>query len=198
MHCTTCGRQSSSESVFCEHCGSLLNTAISSDETISAASEPRYEWSALPQSSTLYGYQNQQPAYAPWPQPLYQPIPQPTRTAGSITWSIVLYLWGLVCGAFGLAGGVLQSAPSVVIGLVFIGSLVFGIILLIPLMIFHKRPHFRWWVRLLLIIGVSILSGLIFLLGTALLLHAPQIDEVVFLGIVLSIYGIIVAFLALW
>lgn len=124
-----------------------------------------------------------------------------TRTFWGTVFSIILYLWAALCTSFGVAAMLISLGSNTVVGFTFIAAAVISLIIPIPILILHKRPLLRWWVRLVPIVILTILAfvGLFFGFGLLNVSHLSQqtsLSDIV-LGCVIAAYGIIVALLAL-
>ncbi len=211
--CPNCNYENEQTSSYCERCGNFLTSSMTYTDPEEA--RPTYRASGENSTPPSYGYQQpisdyqyQAPAeYAQGAQFGYQEatplqIKPRTRTVGEIIFSIVLYLWGAFCMVFGFAGGVLNQAPSGIVGLAFILGCLLGIILLIPILIFHKSFYLRWWVRLLLEAGITILALVALFIGVGILamsMHYTKTPlQYLILGSILMVYGFVVAALANW
>jgi hypothetical protein len=209
--CPSCNYENPQTSSYCERCGSFLPSTT--DYTDPEAYLPTYRASnETPAPPPPYGYetpvsQYQVPAAYQQPEVFgYQPVtavPQPRRrSGGATTLSVLLFLWGVFCTAFGLAGGIIHEASDTIIGLVFIGTCLVGLIVMLPILIARKNPYLRSGRRFLIAIGISILAGLAILIGVGalpLMLHFTDTPlQYYILGAVLVVYGFALTLLANW
>ncbi len=210
--CPSCNYENPQTSSYCERCGSFLTSTT--DYTDPEAYRPTYrasnETPAPPPPP--YGYETPASQYqvpAEYQQSEvfgYQPVttaPQPNRRGGgAITLSALLFLWGVFCIAFGLAGGMLHGAPDTTIGLVFIGTCLIGLVVTIPILIARKNPYLRSGRRFLIAIGISIIAALAIFIGVGalpLMMHFTDTPlQYYILGAVLVVYGFAITLLANW
>ena len=149
------------------------------------------------------------PPPPPTPSPLYSAppvpdysygpsfVPQPgrRRSFGALLFSSLLYLFGALCAAFGATGFLLHDASSTLVGLVFILLCIVALIVLILLLIFRRTLKLRWWVRILIVFGLTIVATIgLFAAGVLSSNHL----EYAALGIVFVAYGLVTAIVAFW
>jgi hypothetical protein len=88
-------------------------------------------------------------------------ITGPTRNTSTIALSILLYLWATLCGFLGVTGFVQGVAPTIaddVLGIILLAQILLSLVVMVIVLIKHKRPHIRWWMRLLFTLGASVLG----------------------------------------
>jgi hypothetical protein len=139
--------------------------------------------------------------------PLAKPYAPPRRRSSAATLvSILLFLLATGSGFLGLTGTLLGAAPSLpdaVLGVILIAQVIFSIVLLIIVLIKHKQPRMRTWLRLLFALGATVLAFIAAIIMVALsdpsnLGSEKNPLENVALGIVFLVYWIVVAFVALY
>jgi hypothetical protein len=122
---------------------------------------------------------------------------RPKRTTGRLVINSTLYLYGVLCGAFGASGLLLQGSASTLIGIVFLAYGFIGGILLIPILLVHKRLILRTRIRVVSIVVATVAAGLMSLICAGIL--AGLRDGLVlshFLGGIFIIYGIVASIIA--
>ena len=222
--CPTCGHTNDQTALYCEACGIVLDTNPSfSNVTERGGSHdlpgitpppppPYMPQEGIPNStnSAASGYYTQpiSTAYTPhqentlgaqqsyWKEEVAV-LQRPARTTGRIIINSILYLWGVFCSAFGASGLLLQNASSSLIGVVFLGYGFVGVILLVPIIIVHKRLLLRTRMRTLCIVGATVAAGVLCLISAGIL-SGPQHGNAlnIFLGAIFIVYGIVVSILA--
>lgn len=144
------------------------------------------------------------PFYNPSPVPNYSYgfpssfVPSPEhrqRSFGAALLSALLYLLGALCVAFGATGLMLHDTSNILIGSVFVVLCVVALIALILLLIFRKYLVLRWWARVLIVLGLTIVGTIALAVAAVSGQGSP---EYVAFGIVFVIYGLITAIVAFW
>ncbi|HEV2661561.1 MAG TPA: hypothetical protein VGU68_13220, partial [Ktedonobacteraceae bacterium] len=92
-------------------------------------------------------------------------LPTRKRSGAGITLSALLFLWGISCIAFGLAGGMIHDASDTLVGSVFVIACLVGLIIMIPVLIRRKNPNLRSGRRFLLAIGITIIATIVLFIG---------------------------------
>ncbi|GHO55347.1 hypothetical protein KSB_38220 [Ktedonobacter robiniae] len=135
----------------------------------------------------------QTPYYAT---PLYPQVPiEQGRSTGGIILSIMLYLfnscWASL-GVFGFLTGFTSNDISIVALLVFF---LVAIVTLAFIMIKHKKPRLKWWVRLLVFLGITIIGFIVLIIAEGLSTVVPAANpgqvEDIYLGGTLVVFGIL-------
>ena len=223
--CPTCGHTNDQTALYCESCGTVLDTNPSFSHVTERSSgyevagltpppPPPYTPSGSPSDPTTssessYYTQPLSSEYTPhlehtigarqgyWREEVAT-LQHPKRTAGRLIIDSILYLYGILCSAFGASGLLLQGSPSSLIGVVFLGYGFVGIVLLVPILIAHKRLILRTRIRIISIVVTTVAAGLMALISAGIL-SGPQHEAALehFLGIIFIIYGIIVSILAI-
>jgi hypothetical protein len=219
--CPDCGLENGQTSSYCERCGGLLPSSYTDPEaykhTYKIPEEPpappsySYETPAPPPpysyETPASGYQAQQMESF---QPAtfgYQPytatsMPARKRGGGGITLSALLFLWGVFCIAFGLAGGMLHDASDTLIGAIFVATCLIGLVVMIPVLIMRKNPYLQSGKRFLLAVVISVVGVVALFIGVGALpvtLHfADTFLQYYIMGGIFVVYGLAMAMLANW
>jgi hypothetical protein len=135
-----------------------------------------------------------------WQEYWHEEVPTlqyPKRTVGRLTINSILYLCGILCSAFGASGLLLQGSSSTLIGVVFMGYCLVGVVLLVPILIAHKRLILRTRIRIVSIVVAIIAAGLMTLISAGIL-SGPQHEITLehFLGIIFIVCGIVISIVA--
>jgi hypothetical protein len=221
--CQGCGLENGHTSSYCERCGSPLTAATNytdpeaykhtyriPDEPPAPPAPYGYETPAPPPpysyETSASGYQVQ----AEYSQPAsfgYQPYTAASlqtrkRSGGGITLSALLFLWGIFCIAFGLAGGMIHDASDTLIGSVFVVACLVGLVVMIPVLIRRKSPYLRSGRRFLLAIGITLIATLALFIGVGALPNMMHFVDTFLqyyiMGGILVVYGLAIALLANW
>ena len=221
--CPNCNHENAQANMYCERCGTLLaapaeqtyasvNEAYTSPGERSATTQDYHSPVPPPPPAGRNGYQvpmevipsppeayyNPPPyAYAPTPNYRYaEPIPvvRP-RSFGVALLSSILYLVGAFCIAFGVAGFMLYGSSTTLVGFVFIALAIVALVGLVPLLIVRKRLVLKWWARVLIILGLTIVATVVLFVVAAMNPAGPNYSS---FGIVFIIYGFATAAVAFW
>ncbi len=221
--CPHCNFENIQTGSYCERCGNPLTAATNYTDpeaykyTYKVPDEPpappppySYEPPAPPPP---YGYETPVSGYqvqTEYSQPAsfgYQPytaasLQMRKRSGAGITLSTLLFLWGVFCIAFGLAGGMLHNASDTLIGLVFVMACLVGLGVMIPVLLRRKNPYLRSGRRFLLAIGITIIATLALFTGVGalpIMMHfTDTFLQYYIMGGILVVYGLAVALLANW
>lgn len=174
-----------------------LHTPPSYQETPNYATPNSYDPYGAQEIQTPYTQQAvgmQAPYYAT---PMYSPLPtEQKRSVGGIILSIVLYLFNLfwaVLGVFGFLTAFTSDNTMPTIALLV--AFLLGIMALVVIMIQHKKPRLKWWVRLLAFLGVMIIGFIVLIIAEGLSSVVPaashgQVEDI-YLGGTLVVFGIL-------
>ncbi len=223
--CSTFGHMNDQTALYCESCGNILDTDSSTSNATerSAGYEvagltpppppPSYTTQSNPSGLTDSAESSYytQPLSPPRTPALERPIDarpaywdealaesqRPKRTTGRLIIDSILYLYGILCSAFGASGLLLQGTASALIGTVFLGYCLAGGLLLIPILLAHKRLVLLTRVRIISIIIATVAAGLMTLICAGIL-SGPQHEAALypFLGGIFIVYGLVVSVLA--
>lgn len=132
----------------------------------------------------------------------YRPADEKPKAAivrqpfGGTVVSVFFYLWGLFWSSIGLVAlSTGLSGGSVADALWFFPSCLVGLVILVLLQLFRKRPDRGAWTRLWLEIGLLFIGFLFAAFGAGQTIATVQNIAV---GSTLVIYGLIAAFVAYW
>lgn len=223
--CPNCNYENNQVSIYCERCGTFLappsatsfpeQTYASVNEAYTlpvdrpaTTQEQSYYSSTPPPMQSIYST----PINVPPPSSLYNSPPAPNysygipsssappperrqRSFGATLLSALLYLLGALCVAFGATGFALHETSSLLIGSVFIVLCLVALLALILLLIFRKHLILRWWMRVLIILVLTIV-GTIALAVAGNITYGSSVYPA--LGTVLVTYGLITAIVAFW
>lgn len=124
---------------------------------------------------------------------------QPHWTASRVLRSIIYFIWASF-GGFGILGAFISINDSnalVAVGLLaWIGIIIASIVVFIRVR--HRMPRMRISRFLLYFIITSILAFIAIVIETALLANVSKILPGFFLGVIFTIYGLVIAVFALW
>lgn len=122
------------------------------------------------------------------------------RSVGEIVFSVIAYLFGLGSASFGVAGFTMGLTESdTALALAFLAFLLLGLIVLVPTMILHKKPFIKkWWIRLLIIIGLLVIGFIALIIAAGLSDLTPNPDQALdfYLGGILAVFGLLISLVA--
>lgn len=223
--CPHCGKANDLSAFYCEACGQIIEKPANSDlYTVNQREEmyrvtsrsqdaistpPNYQETPVYTTPASYSPYGSGEAYAPPPYaqqpvgmqtpyysaPMYPPQAKKKRSAGSITLSIVLYLFGLSNTSFGLAGFAMGfTETNTAIGLAFCIPLLIGLIALIPTIILYKKPRLKAWMRLLIAIGLPVIGFIVLIIAAAVSGITPNPDKTIYIymGGTFTIFGLLI------
>ena len=121
------------------------------------------------------------------------------RSTVGLTLGILLYLVGGGTAAFGVASMFIVTGNNTITGAGFIITFLIALLALIFILILHRHPRLRGWLRIVLLVGITILSfiALIAAFATHQTNQPTTPGEYFVLGIICLIYGIGMAIIAL-
>ncbi len=202
--CPECSLENNPTSPYCARCGTFLQAKAATlyeDGALDYTFLSSHNTPALP--SLISTSQNPVPITPPpilptlQKQALNQPRP---RTFIHTLFSIIFYLIGASCFAFGIFAILMPSMSNTNNAFVFIGILIISIVILILMLIRHKMPRLRLRHLLLLVPGITICGVIVLFAAAAILslihLSNTLIEYPVF-GFIVALYGLIVAVIAL-
>lgn len=209
MQCPHCGLENTSSSIYCEECGTPLNTPLYTlDQTEYLEPQTDYSEYNAPPPPPLNG-NHSTPEYdelLPPPPPVEYGSMQPqtfthqkiTSRPGPGIFSAILYFIGALIAAFGLLGTIAAfGTDSLIKSVGFILSIA---LLIASIFVFVRiRRRFvilRWWQRILWILGATI-AGFIALIIEAIIVP-NQLVTSYFVGCVFILYGLAWATIAVW
>jgi hypothetical protein len=212
--CPKCYTPNNEESLYCEGCGTLLRQG----ETSRPTSMPY-------QQEADYAQYSSPPIQYPVPEAGYRTLPAPPtytqnyapthptannqipynnrnerkRSKLGLTLGILLYVVGSATAAFGVASMLLITGNDTIAGAGFLITFPLALLALIFILILHRHPRLRGWLRVGLFVGISILS---FIALIAAFANHPANqptthEEFLVLGIICLIYGTGMAIIAL-
>lgn len=130
-----------------------------------------------------------------FPSPASQPSEPRKRSFGAALLSSLLYLLGAFCFVFGVAGFMLYGTSTTLVGLVFIVLSIVALIVLIPLLIVRKYLKLKWWVRILIVLGITIVATAALFIIVPLSRGGTNYPA---FSVVFVISGLITAIVAFW
>ena len=121
-----------------------------------------------------------------------------TRRVLSAICRSLLYLFGAFWMAFGVAGITMgfDAQNDTLIGADFLVALGISLIALLLVLILHRKPRMRWWIRLVIFIPLTLI-GLIALIIAAAISKNNQRELYVIMGYFLFVYGLITQVIAM-
>lgn len=204
-YCARCGAFLQGETSTLHEDGSLDYTFLSSRNAPALSSLIPTPQDSAPITPPPTMFTSQIPApitphpILPIPQRQARSQPRP-RTFIHTLLSIIFYLIGASCFAFGTFAMLMPLMSNTKNAFILIGILIISIVILILVLIRHKTPRLRLR-RLLLWIPLLTVCGFIVLFAAAAILslmHSSNTlaEDVVF-GFIVALYGLIVAVIAL-
>jgi amino acid transporter len=197
MLCPQCNFQNAEASPYCERCGTYLQPATVLAQTYTQPSIP-------PPPPPLREY-NPTPSYSfPGQSNLYSQqnvVYPPSKITGFNVLRRIVYFLAIFIAAVGLYGTMyfliivpgFRSAGAivgVVLGLcLFVGGLV------IFRTLRHRVPHLRWWLYLVALFAAT---GVLLLSLTSSALTSPGRLPSILIGVVILLFGLVVAAISFW
>jgi hypothetical protein len=129
--------------------------------------------------------------------PMSPPPPiRQKRSIGGITLSIILYIFNLFWISFGLFGFLMAFTNDTNIpGIALIVSALLGIVVLVFIMIKHKKPRLKWWKRLIAFLSIIIIGFIALIIAAILSNMAPEASQSkfgdIYFGGTLVVFGIL-------
>jgi hypothetical protein len=209
--CPDCNFENVQTSSYCERCGSHLAATTNYTDpeaykhTYRIPDEPPAPPPPYSYEAPASGYQVQE-QYSQSASFGYQPsaasLQTRRRSGGGITLSALLFLWGIFCIAFGLAGGMIHNASDTLVGSVFVAACLVGLVVMIPVLSRRKNPYLRSGRRFLLAIGMTLIATLALFMGVGALPNMMHFVDTFLqyyiMGGILVVYGLAIALLANW
>ncbi len=218
--CHNCNHENAQANMYCERCGTPLSAPVT-EQTYASMHEAYTtpgERSVTTQDQSYYNPPPPPPVQSIYQVPVDGPPPPPStfynpaltpnygfsnrdasqerrRSLGATLFSALLYLVGAFCFVFGIAGFMLYGTSTTLVGFVFIVLSIVALIVLIPLLIARKHLVLKWWIRLLIVVGLTI-AAIIALFGIAAMNSAGS--NFTAFGVVFIIYGFATAIVAFW
>ncbi len=211
--CQKCYTQNNEESQYCESCGAPLGQGETSRPTAMF-----YQQAAPSQHPTP-------PIQYPIPERIYTPPPPspgytqnyaPTqlatghnatsparkerkRSGVSLFFGILLYLLGGFAFAFGLAAIFMVTGNNTIVGFAFIAGFLASLLILIFILILHRHPRLRGWVRVAMFAGATVVAliALLAIFATHPTNQPITGGQYIVMGIICLIYGIATEVIAL-
>ncbi|GHO50019.1 hypothetical protein [Ktedonospora formicarum] len=225
--CPHCGKANDPQAIYCELCGKVLQSSEAANRYTVAQSHgqslyqemtppaagfntPIYSETPIVEGRDPYSnpYNLERPyeqgfsSNIPYtPAPLYyaQPTISQGRSVGGIIFGIIFYLIGLTSASIG-AGGFTQAFGSndsiLTIAFLLVGLV--GLVALVVVTILHKKPFLKWWMRLLIVIGLIIVGFVVLIIAAVAsdFTHNPDRTLDLYLGGIMFVFGALIAVFA--
>lgn len=196
MLCPQCHFQNTEANPYCERCGTYLQPSTEATQTYIQTSipppPPLRDYSAPPSyaspgQSNLFPQQNM-----PYP---------PSKITGFNVLRRIIYFLAIFIAAFGLSGTMNyliivpgSNSAGATIGVVLgLCSLVGGVVVFRALR--YRVPQLRWWLYLVLLFAA--IGVLLLMLTSSALTSSTRLANIS-IGVVILLFGVVVAALSFW
>ena len=198
MLCPQCHFPNAQASPYCERCGTYLQPSTEVAQTYSQPSIAPPPPPPLREHLATPSYSSAEPFNRFPPQDMLYP---PAKITGFTVLRRSIYFLAIFIAAFGLAGTmnyliVVPGFPSagVLVGVVLgLCLLVGGLVMFLNLR--HRVPQLRWWLYLVVLLAAI---GVLLLLLTSSAFTSTSREAEILIGVVIFLFGLVVATLSFW